>query len=137
MFNYIYILRLFYVNIAWLGEYFFGDKRKLEATATSIQIFGNDHYILNTIVFAGKIGVHITHEANVIQGVHTWNLATGKNGTGILVETEIIRLLDCYLDYNDLVLNINPIKLVSIENTFFLGLFNANLRELLNMNINE
>jgi len=56
--------------------------------------------------------------ANVIQGVHTWNLATKLNGTGILIESHSIRLLDCYLDYNDLVL-VAPIFMMSVENTFF------------------
>ena len=55
-----------------------------------------------------------------IKGVHTWNLGTKLNGTGILVESHSIRLLDCYLDYNDLIV-VSPIYLVSIEHTFFLG----------------
>ena len=45
---------------AWLGQYLYSDPRKHNATATSIQLFGNDHYISNTIIFAGKIGVHVT-----------------------------------------------------------------------------
>ena len=52
--------------------------------------------------------------------MHTWNLATNDNGTGILIEAHSIRLLDVYLDYNDLVLTA-PIFMIDVENTFFLG----------------
>ena len=44
----------------WLGETNFDFNhvdQKAPPNATAIQINGNDHYILNTIVFSSKIGV--------------------------------------------------------------------------------
>merc|ERR1740138_1530644 len=59
----------------WLGETNFDfDHEKLSASpnATAIEINGNDHYILNTIVFSSKIGVAVHGAADVITGVHVW-----------------------------------------------------------------
>ena len=53
---------------AWLGQYLYSDE-KPHKTATAIEIFGYDNYVTNTIVFSGKIGLHITGGANVIDGV--------------------------------------------------------------------
>ena len=56
-------------------------------------------------------------------------MITSANGTGIYIESgygpnsaggNANRLLDCYMDYNDIVL-VTPIYLISIEDTFFLG----------------
>ena len=33
---------------------------------------GNDHYILNTIVFSSKIGLEVNGAADYITGVHVW-----------------------------------------------------------------
>ena len=48
------------------------------------------------------------------------NLASGNNGTGILVESPQNRILNCYLDWNDMVIAA-PIHDISVEDTFFLG----------------
>merc|ERR1712232_467781 len=40
--------------------------------STAIQINGNDHYVLNTIVFASKIGVEVNGAANYMSGAHVW-----------------------------------------------------------------
>lgn len=125
---------------AWIAQYLYGDSRRNSATATGIEIFGNDHYVTNTIVFGGKIGLHVNHPANVIEGVHTWNLGKSQNGTGILIESHSIRLLDCYLDYNDLKI-VAPIYLISVEHTFFLGggtlqlIANTKSSEIRNLNV--
>ena len=40
--------------------------------ATAIEINGNDHYILNSIVFSSKVGVAVHGAADVVTGVHVW-----------------------------------------------------------------
>eukprot|EP01084_Bolivina_argentea_P078396 142241_1 len=107
---------------SWFGEFLYSDSRKengAASTATAVQLFGNDHYMTDCIVFSSKIGVHIKNPANILKGVHTWNLATGNNGTGIKVESIQTRILNCYLDWNDLVI-VAPIQEVSVEDSFFL-----------------
>lgn len=42
--------------------------------------------------------------ANILDGVHTWNLANGRGGTGIEVNSDQTRMQGCYLDYTDLVI---------------------------------
>jgi hypothetical protein len=59
----------------WLGETNFDfDHEKYHAppNATAIQINGNDHYILNTIIFSSKIGLEVNGAADYITGVHVW-----------------------------------------------------------------
>lgn len=47
-------------------------KHGVVPNATAIQINGNDHYILNTIVFSSKIGLEVNGAADYITGVHVW-----------------------------------------------------------------
>ena len=59
----------------WLGETNFDydhEKHGTVPNATAIQINGNDHYILNTIVFSSKIGLEVNGAADYITGVHVW-----------------------------------------------------------------
>lgn len=104
----------------WMGEYLYSSTDYNDATSTAIQLFGMDHYITNTIVFSAKIGVHITQPANILNGVHTWNMNTDAGGVGILVETTQCRFVGCYLDGNALILTA-PIETVSFVEGFFLS----------------
>ena len=76
----------------------------------------------NTIIWSGKIGIDIRGAANIISGVHTYNLANTLGGIGILVDDNYgqLRFIGCYFDYNDIVL-VAPVHLISIQDTFFLG----------------
>ena len=59
----------------WLGETNFDfdhEKHGVKPNATAIQINGNDHYILNTIVFSSKIGLEVNGAADYVTGVHVW-----------------------------------------------------------------
>ena len=108
------------ITDSWFGEYLYSDSKNYpNAQATGIQIFGNDHYVTNTIVFSSKIGVHVTNPANVLTGVHTWNM-NAPSGIGILSESTQNRFLACYYDGNDIIVKA-PIETVSIEDGFFLG----------------
>ena len=59
----------------WLGETNFDFdhvQHGVAPNATAIQINGNDHYILNTIVFSAKIGLEVNGAADYITGTHVW-----------------------------------------------------------------
>mmetsp|Transcript_4859 Transcript_4859/g.14618 ORF Transcript_4859/g.14618 Transcript_4859/m.14618 type:complete len:606 (-) Transcript_4859:236-2053(-) len=63
------------IDRCWLGETNFDFNHVLwgvPPNATAIQINGNDHYVLNTIVFSSRIGLEINGAADYIQGVHVW-----------------------------------------------------------------
>lgn len=110
------------VTETWLGEFAYSDRRKengTASTATGIMINGNDHVVANTIVFSSHVGVAVNGAANLLTGVHTWNLATGNNGTGILLNSGQNRLIGCYLDWDDLVIT-SP-QLTTVVDGFFLG----------------
>jgi len=109
------------VHETWLGQYLYSDSRNNNPSATAIQILGNDHYITNTIVFSSRIGVEMTGAANLLTGVHTWNLAATRGGIGIYINAPGYtqnRLVACYLDFNSVVA-VAPEHL-SIEQSFFL-----------------
>ncbi len=75
-----FLLFLFFVlspqvmmDRVWLGETNFDFDHKalgMAPNATAIQINGNDHYILNSIVFSSRIGVEVNGAADYISGVH-------------------------------------------------------------------
>eukprot|EP01084_Bolivina_argentea_P297542 512621_1 len=104
----------------WIGQYVWNDKRRINASATGIELDGNDHFVNDVIIWSGKIGLVNKGGANIIYGLHTYNLATEYGGIGIINYADSARIIGCYLDYNDLVL-VSPINLVSVQDTFFLG----------------
>ena len=58
------------IDRCWLGETNFDyDYTKFETVpnASAIQINGNDHYVLNTIVFSSRIGLEIHGAADYVQ----------------------------------------------------------------------
>jgi len=112
------------IHETWLGEFLYSDTRSHDQrylAASAIQIYGNDHYVTNTIVFSSKIGIDMTGAANLLSGVHTWNLDNQHGGIGILINAPGYtqnRLVGCYLDYNDIVA-VDPEHL-TITDGFFL-----------------
>lgn len=63
------------VDRCWFGSHNFDfdyEANHVAPNATAIQINGNDHYILNSIVFASKVGVEVNGAANRVSGVHVW-----------------------------------------------------------------
>lgn len=110
------------ISDTWVAAYFWSDPLKERNNATGIAINGNDHYVSNTIVFSALVGVSLSGAANILQGVHTWNCATGNGGIGILNRMSQNRFQGCYLDYTDLVLQgESGSQLVTIAGGFFLG----------------
>jgi hypothetical protein len=84
-----------------------------------IKIAGNDHYVTNVIVYSSRVGIELTGAANIVNGIHTWNQATGNGGIGILNRESQNRFTGCYLDFNDLVLE--NAQQVTVSDGFFLG----------------
>lgn len=89
----------------WLGETNFDYnhvERHSPPNATAIQINGNDHYILNTIVFSSKIGLEINGAADYVTGVHVWfpdnNAVAFANTAAFHVSGGGNRLNGCYID---------------------------------------
>lgn len=52
----------------WVAAYFWSDPKKERNDAIGIGVYGNDHYISNTIVFSARIGVELSGAANILNG---------------------------------------------------------------------
>ncbi len=109
------------VTGTWVGEYWWGTPNKengTASTATGISVEGNDHVVTDCVVFSSHVGIAVSGGADFVGNVHTWNLATDRGGTGILVNASQTRVDGAYLDWNDLVV-LTP-RMVSISNGFYL-----------------
>jgi hypothetical protein len=107
----------------WAAEYWFDDPRKENGTlTTAVGIYknGNDGVIDDCVIFSSKIGLWVGGEANQINAVHTWNLANGNGGTGILSTASQQRMTNCYLDWNDVVF-MNPTQITFTGGFFLCG----------------
>eukprot|EP00040_Diaphanoeca_grandis_P016284 m.83959 g.83959 ORF g.83959 m.83959 type:complete len:720 (-) comp25691_c0_seq1:48-2207(-) len=88
----------------------------------AIQINGNDHFIVDTIIWQyTHVGVEINGAANLLMGVHAWGSGCGRFSylTGIAVNSWQNRLIGCYLDFN--YLDLPQPNSVVVESSFFLG----------------
>lgn len=92
----------------------------------AVQINGNDHIVLNSVVWQyTHLGLQVNGAAALVQGIHAWGCgsvwcAQGPNAlTGIALTSHQIRVVDCYLDFNFLDLY-DPNQIV-VASTFFLG----------------
>lgn len=111
------------IHETWLGEFLYSDSRKENGTASvavGIQINGNDHYVTNTIVFSSHVGVQINGAADILDGVHTWNLALSNGGTGIAVYGSQNRFNGVYLDFNDIIFYNTQVQVV-LDSFFLCG----------------
>ena len=59
-------------------------------------------------------------QANIVDSVHTWSLANGAGGTGILVSSGQARLTNCYLDWQDVAFT-NPTSISFVGGFFLCG----------------
>ena len=87
---------------AWAAEFWFGDPRKENGNATGnttgIYKEGNDGVVTDCVIFSSRVGLWIAGEANDVDAIHTWNLANGNGGIGILSTAPQTRFTECYLD---------------------------------------
>lgn len=86
----------------WAAEFWFDTPKKKNGTATGnttgIWKAGNDGVVSDCIIFSSRIGLWVSGEANSVDSVHTWNLANGNGGIGILSTASQSRFTNCYLD---------------------------------------
>jgi hypothetical protein len=109
------------IQQTWAAEFWFGDPRKENGTASSaVGIYkdGNDGAIIDVVVFSAKTGVIINGGANIVDSVHTWSLANAHGGIGILVNSSQARIRSSYLDWQDIVFA-SP-TMISFTGGFFL-----------------
>lgn len=63
-------------------------------------------------------GIQVNGAADILTGVHTWNLATGNGGTGIQVNGGQNRFDSIYLDWTNLVMTVAQAN--TVVDSFFL-----------------
>lgn len=94
------------IDRTWLGETNFDFNFSLAALprATAIQLNGNDHYVLNTVVFSAKVGLEVNGAANYVSGTHVWfprNQALAFIAEGVMafhITEAGNRFTACYID---------------------------------------
>nr|KAJ0222539.1 hypothetical protein LSAT_V11C200072110 [Lactuca sativa] len=117
-----------FISSSFLGEIptIGGDARERSFLGTAIDLASNDNAITDVVIFSAATGIVVRGQANMITGVHCYNKATFFGGIGILIKTGEIRVDNCYMDYNSIVVE-DPLQ-VHISNGFFLGGGNVVLR---------
>ncbi|PWA39827.1 pectin lyase-like superfamily protein [Artemisia annua] len=96
-----------------------GNEHERNFLGTAIDLASNDNVVTDVVIFSAATGIVLRGQANMITGVHCYNKATFFGGVGILVKTGQIRIDNCYMDYNSIVIQ-DPTQ-VHISNGFFLG----------------
>jgi hypothetical protein len=92
------------IDETWFGERNFDHNftEQYPPQATAIAIGSNDHYVVNSIVFAAKIGIDVSGAANFIAGLHVWfpwNRATRFAGVAAFFDNgKLNRYSGCYVD---------------------------------------
>jgi hypothetical protein len=94
------------VDRAWLGEsnFDFPWTHANPPKSVAVQLNGNDHYVLNTVVFSSKIGLEVNGAANRVDGVHVWfpyNQALAFEKEGVMafhITDGQNRFTGCYID---------------------------------------
>ncbi len=110
------------VSASWFAAYPWNSPNRSDVTGSAgVWFAGNDHYIQDVIVYSSQFGAKVTGAANMVSGLHTWNLATGQGGVGILTTSSQNRFEACYLDYCDLIIEGNAGQQTVVVDGFFLG----------------
>ncbi|XP_076905536.1 polygalacturonase QRT3-like [Bidens hawaiensis] len=110
-----------FISSCFMGEIptIGGDQHERDFLGTAIDLASNDNAVTDVVIFSAAIGIVLRGQANMITGVHCYNKATFFGGIGILIKTGQIRVDNCYMDYNSIVIQ-DPSQ-VHISNGFFLG----------------
>lgn len=62
---------------AWFGNGYYSQHQLERDGSIAIEYYGNDHIVSDVIVFNAQTGLMNTGGANLIEGLHCWNDATG------------------------------------------------------------
>ncbi|OMP07285.1 Pectin lyase/virulence factor [Corchorus olitorius] len=113
-----------YVRNTYIGQYITagGDRREKDFSGIGINIIGNDNAVTDVVIFSAWIGIKIRGQANMVNGVHCYNKATGLGGIGIYIQASGLtqnRIANSYLDFTGIVAE-DPVQL-HVTGTFFLG----------------
>ena len=114
------------IHQSWFGCDYYSERHIDRTGSTAIELFGNDHYVSDAVVFNAEVGLVSTGGANLIEGLHCWNDATGLGGHGIISTATSTRFHAIYMDYTSVVLE-DPTH-VSLTDSFFLGMGTLVLR---------
>ncbi|KAA8544732.1 hypothetical protein F0562_019564 [Nyssa sinensis] len=110
-----------FISSCFLGQHSTvgGDRGERDFSGTAIDLASNDNAITDVAIFSAATGIIVRGEANMITGVHCYNKATSFGGVGILVKAAETRIDNCYIDFNNIVIE-DPAQ-VHVTNGFFLG----------------
>ncbi|KAJ0485467.1 putative polygalacturonase [Helianthus annuus] len=110
-----------FISSCFMGEILNvgGDQRERDFIGTAIDLTSNDNAVTDVVIFSAAIGIVLRSQINIITGVHCYNKATVFGGIGILIKSGQIRMDNCYLDYNSIVIE-DPTQ-IHVTNGFFLG----------------
>ncbi|CAI0439334.1 unnamed protein product [Linum tenue] len=104
------------------------DKNERYYSGTGIDLASNDNVITDTVIFSAQIGLLVRGQANIITGLHTYNKSWLFGGIGVLMKIDAAynRIMDCFFDYNQVVLE-DP-YFVQVMGNFFFGHANVMLK---------
>lgn len=109
-----------HIGSSFFGEYWWIERHEHEMTGTAIVVDGQDHWISDVTIFAGKEGIRMRGGAAIIEGVHVYN---GGSGPAIYLQapygSRSQRILGCYLDGRGIVVEA-PAMGVSVRDSLFL-----------------
>ncbi|KAF3432315.1 hypothetical protein FNV43_RR27055 [Rhamnella rubrinervis] len=113
-----------YVRNSFIGQHINagGDPREKDFSAIGINIVGNDNSVTDVVIFSASVGILVSGQANVFQGVHCYNKAAALGGVGIYIRAPGFtqtRILNSYFDFTGIVAE-DPVQL-HVAGSFFLG----------------
>ncbi|XP_077244433.1 polygalacturonase QRT3-like isoform X2 [Tasmannia lanceolata] len=113
-----------YIRNSFLGQHITdgGDPGERNFSGIAINLMGNDNAVTDVVIFSAAIGILVSGQANILNGVHCYNKATGWGGTGIYLRLPGLtqtRIVNCYMDFTGIVAE-DPVQL-EISSSFFLG----------------
>lgn len=113
-----------YIRYSYLGQHITagGDPGERTFSGTGIVLAGNDNSVTDVVIFSAQTGIIISGQANLLNGVHCYNKASGFGGVGIYLRLPGLtqtRIVNSYMDYTGIVAE-DPVQL-TISDSFFLG----------------
>ena len=60
------------ISEAWLGQFLYDDQSAAPATATAIEVLGNDNVVSNTWIWSSHMGIQFKSSTVLYNGMHIW-----------------------------------------------------------------